>query len=209
MEKKFVVTINRHCGSGGGSVGRKVATRLGVAYYDKELLDLSSDSGEYSLSLLKSADDRVKSSLVSRLSKGEYDGVLITEDDPDFKPYSELFDLHAKAIRELAHEESMVIVGRCSDFVLKGAENRVSVFITADERQCVRNEMERLSITNLEAKSRIARINAYRAAYYRHHTGQVWDDPENYDLVLSTSEHSYDECANLIIEFLKKKEVIE
>ena len=203
VEKKFVITINRSCGSGGGSVGRKVAGKLGVNFYDKELIDLE-NSGSAERLRLAQADERVKSSLYARLLKDTYDGVLITPDDPDYEAYQELFSQQAEAIRRIAEQESCVVVGRCADFVLKDAPNRVSVFITARGHDCVSREMDRLSITNKEAKNRREKINAYRGAYYLHHTGKVWDEPEHYDLYLSTSEHSYDECADLIAAYLEK-----
>ena len=204
MEKKFVITINRSCGSGGSSVGRKVASLLGVNFYDKELIDFEERDSEMDLARLSQADERVKSSLYARLYKDTYDGVLISEDDPDFEAYQELFSRQAQVIRRIAEEENCVVVGRCSDYVLNDCPNRLSVFITARGHDCVSREMDRLSITNKEAKKRREKINAYRSAYYRHHTGREWDDPEHYDLFLSTSEHTYQECADMIVESLEK-----
>ncbi len=204
MDKRFVITINRHCGSGGGTIGRKIASKLGINYYDKELIEFEDEDSSIDPSALAQADERVKSSLYSRLYKNTYNGVLIDESDPDFDKYQELFLRQAKAIRSIASSENCVVVGRCADFVLSDCEGRVSVFITADEKQCISGEMDRLSITNKEAKDRIRKINAYRRAYYLHHTGKVWDSPEHYDLFLSSSEHSYEECADIIIEYLNE-----
>ncbi|MBQ6153339.1 MAG: cytidylate kinase-like family protein [Ruminococcus sp.] len=202
MKQQFVVTINRSCGSGGSTVARKLASKLGVNIYNKELLDL--DGGDFSADRLRQADERVKSSLYARLLKDTYDGVLITEDNPDYEAYQELFRQQADAIRRIAESESCIVVGRCADFVLKDCDNRVSVFITARGHDCVSREMDRLSLTNKEAKNRREKINAYRGAYYLHHTGMVWDAPEHYDLVLSTSEHTYDECADMIAQYLEE-----
>ena len=202
MKQQFVVTINRSCGSSGSTVARKLASKLGVNIYNKELLDL--DGGDFSADRLRQADERVKSSLYARLLKDTYDGVLITEDNPDYEAYQELFRQQADAIRRIAESESCIVVGRCADFVLKDCDNRVSVFITARGHDCVSREMDRLSLTNKEAKNRREKINAYRGAYYLHHTGMVWDAPEHYDLVLSTSEHTYDECADMIAQYLEE-----
>lgn len=204
MEKKFVITINRYCGSGGASVGRRVAEKLGVSFYDKELIDLASEESGISLSLFAQADERVKNSLFTRLSRNIYVGELIAPDSPDFTSYQNLFNYQAKIIKDLAQQESCVVVGRCADFILRDLPNRISVFITADEQDCVQNEMERLSITNKQARDRIAKTNAYRKAYYRHHTGLRWNSAKHYDLSLSTSKLSYDECADIIVEFLNK-----
>lgn len=204
MKQPFVITINRTCGSGGGSVGRKLASKLGVNFYNKELIDFTPEDGEADLIRLTQADERVKSSLYARLLKDTYDGVLITPDDPDYEAYEELFRRQADAIRRIAQAENCIVVGRCSDFVLKDCPNRISVFITARGHDCVAREMDRLSLTNKEAKNRREKINAYRGAYYLHHTGMVWDEPDHYDLVLSTTEHTYDECADLIAQYLEK-----
>lgn len=202
MKQQFVVTINRSCGSGGSTVARKLAAKLDVNIYNKELLDLQSD--DVGADRLKQADERVKSSLYARLLKNTYDGVLITEEDPDYEAYQELFSQQAEAIRRIAEQESCIVVGRCADYVLRDCSNRVSVFVTARGHDCISREMDRLSLTNKEAKNRREKINAYRGAYYLHHTGMVWDAPEHYDLVLSTSEHTYDECADMIAQYLEK-----
>lgn len=204
MEKKFVITINRYCGSGGSTVGRKVAEKLGVNFYDKDLIDLASEESGISLSLFAQADERVKNSLFTRLSRNIYDGDLISPDSPDFTSYQNLFNYQAKVIKDLAEKESCVVVGRCADFILKDLPNRVSVFLTADDHDCVQNEMQRLSITNKQAKDRIVKINAYRKAYYRHHTGLRWNSAKHYDLSLNTSRLSYDECAEIIVEYLNR-----
>lgn len=204
MDKKFVITINRYCGSGGSTVGRKVAEMLGVNFYDKELIDLASEESGISLSLFAQADERVKNSLFTRLSKNIYDGDLIAPDSPDFTSYQNLFNYQAKIIKDLAEKENCVVVGRCADFILRDMPNRISVFLTADEHDCVTNEMQRLSITNKQAKDRIAKINAYRKAYYRHHTGQRWNSAKHYDLSLNTSTLGYEACAEMIVEFLER-----
>lgn len=198
--EKFVITINRYCGSGGATVGRKIAEKLNINFYDKEMIDLASEEN----GMLTQTADRVRDSLFSRISDYEYDGNLITPESSDFAPYQDLFNYQAKIIKDLADKENCVVVGRCADFVLSEHKNLIRVFISADEQTCIQNEMKRLDITNRQAKERICKVNLYRKAYYRHHTGQSWHSVRHYDISLSTSRLSYDECADMVIEYLNK-----
>ena len=203
--EKFVITVNRCCGSNGASVARKVAETLGIGFYDRDLIDLASEQSGISLDLFAAADERVKNSLLTRISSDEYDGTLITPESDDFDDYQKLFDCQADVIRNLAKKESCVIVGRCADFVLLNEDvNLVRVFVGARDHTCVQNEMKRLSITNKQAKERINKINTYRKEYYHHHTGRRWNSARNYDLCISTTVLSADECADIIIQYLNK-----
>lgn len=201
---KFVITINRSCGSGGSIIGRIIAKQLGANFYDNELIDLASDESGISKQLFAQADERVKNNLFTRMSKNIYDGELITPDSEDFTSYQNLFNYQAKIIKDIAQKESAIIIGRCADFVLKGAENLVRVFVGATEEVCVATETERLSLTEKQAKDRINKMDAYRAAYYRYYTGQQWNNALNYDVCVNTSVLSYEECAQVVVAFLEK-----
>lgn len=201
MEKKFVITINRKCGSGGGTVGRRVAELLGVRFYDKALIDLSEEPEERR-DMLRRADDRIKNAVFSRVSKGEFDGVLVAPDSPDRAAHDELFGCQAQVIHQLAEQESCVVVGRCADYILRDLPHTVNLFFTADEPDCIRNECRRLDIPRKQAQDRIRKVNAHRRAYYTYHTGAEWDDPQRYDMVIDTTDKSFDECAAIIIDYI-------
>lgn len=202
--ENFVITINRYCGSGGSIIGRHIAEKLGVDFYDRELIDLASDESGINKQLFAQADERVRKSLFTRVSKNIYDGTLISPDSDDFTSYQNLFNYQAKVIKDLANKGSCVIVGRCADFVLRGQKNLVRVFVGAREDVCISREMDRLGLTNKEAKERITQMDMYRKAYYRYYTGQRWNSAKHYDICVNTSVLSYEDCADIIIDFLKR-----
>lgn len=204
----FVVTIGRYCGSGGSSVGRLVAEKLGVNFYDKALLRMASEESGISEELFAQADEKLKSSLIYKVSRQIYKGELIPPESEDFTSNRNLFNYQAKVLRELAQKESYVVVGRCSDFVLKDLPGVERVFICADNETCIRREADRTSVSFREAEGRCAKLNKYRAEYHRYYTGCEWTDPSNYDLVVNTGKVSYEEAADLIVQHMRVRGLV-
>lgn len=203
--EKIIITIGRYCGSGGSFVGKILAKKLGIEFYDRKLLQLASDDSGISEELFAHADEKLKSSLLYKISRNVYKGELIPPESEDFTSNKNLFNYQAKVIKELAQKESCVIIGRCADFILKDEKNVVNVFVSADRDTCVKTEINRLSIPKKDAEARVDKLNKYRAEYYKYYTGKVWNEPKNYDLCLNTSEFSYEQCADLIIDYIEKK----
>ena len=204
----FVITIGRYCGSGGSSVGKLLAERLGIAFYDRNLLRLASDDSGISEELFLRADERLKSTPLFRASRKVYHGELIPPEDEDFTSNRNLFNYQAKVIKGLADSTSFVVIGRCADYILRDYNNVAKVFVSAREEDCIRHEMERTSLSEKDATARFLKTNKYRREYYRYYTGQTWDAAGNYDFCVSTSKLSYEECADMICMYLKKRGLI-
>ena len=182
-----VITIARQYGSGGRTIGEMLAKKLNVHYYDKELMKLASDDSGINEALFVNADEKVKSTKLFHIAKKEYHGELIPPESDDFTSTDNLFNYQAKIIRDLAKEESCVIIGRCADYVLKDYPNVLSVFIHAPK------ELERF----------INKTDKHRAEYYKYHTGREWTDARNYDLCLDSSKLGYERCVDEIISYMK------
>ena len=182
-----VITIARQYGSGGRTIGEMLAKKLNVHYYDKELMKLASDDSGINEALFVNADEKVKSTKLFHIAKKEYHGELIPPESDDFTCTDNLFNYQAKIIRDLAKEESCVIIGRCADYVLKDYPNVLSVFIHAPK------ELERF----------INKTDKHRAEYYKYHTGREWTDARNYDLCLDSSKLGYERCVDEIISYMK------
>ena len=133
----FVITIARGYGSGGKTMGKMLAEELGVHFYDRELLRLASDESGINEELFGKADEQLKKSLLFRIARKEYKGQLIPPDREDFVSNDNLFNYQAKVIRELAEQESCIIVGRCADYILKDMDNVVKIFVHASVEDCV------------------------------------------------------------------------
>ena len=199
----FVVTITRSCGSGGSIIANFLAKQLNIKVYDKELLKLASDDSGINERLFAMVDEDTKKSILYKVSKRVYNGELIPPESNDFTSNDNLFNYQAKVLKELAKENSYIVIGRGADYVLRDNKNVIKIFVHANNEECILREMKRLGMERKEAEEWINKTNIYRGIYYRYHTGQKWRDAENYDLILNTSRFSYDECVEIIKMYIK------
>lgn len=202
--ENFVVTIARGYGSGGRVIGQRLAEKLGVEFYDKDLIKLASEASGINEALFGESDEKTKGGVFGKPTK--YTGGVITPDKASFTGEKNLFNYQALVIKQLAQQKSCVIVGRCADFVLRDFENAVRVFVYADEETCVKNLAEVRGITDRkEALKRIATIDKERSAYCKAHTGREWKDVLNYDMCLNSGALGFDKCVEMITDLLKIK----
>lgn len=195
----FVITIARGYGSGGRQIGKLLAERLNVKYYDKELIKLASEKSGINEELFGNADEKAKGGIFSRPKV--YNGELIPPSKRSFTSEENLFNFQAETIRDLASKESCVIVGRCADFVLKNYVNVLSVFIWADRDSCVKNVLKYTDVTD-DIEALITKTDKERASYYMSHTGREWTDIRNYDLCLNTGDIGIEKCVDIICDYL-------
>ncbi len=197
-----VITIARQYGSGGKTIGKMLAKRLGIDYYDREILRVASEQSGINESLFGEADERVKGGRLFHVASKIYNGELLPPDDDNFTSSDNLFNYQAKVIRELANEESFVIIGRCADFVLKDYDQVISVFVHGSKEFCLKESMARNSMTEKEMERYIIKRDKYRGDYYKYHTGREWYDARNYDLCLDSSKLGFDKCVDAIIAYM-------
>lgn len=199
--EKVVITIARQYGSGGRTVGEMLADRLGIHFYNKELMKLASEDSGINEALFVNADERAKGSWIFG-APNVYSGELIPPESSEFTSNDNLFNYQAKVIRRLAEEESCVIVGRCADFVLKDYDNVLSVFVHAPHDFCMEQAAKKHSMSTKELEKFIQRTDKFRAEYYKYHTGREWTDARNYDLCLDSSKLGFDRCVEEIIAYM-------
>lgn len=201
---KFTVTIARGFGSGGRTIGKMLSERLGVKFYDKDLIRIASDVSGINEALFGQNDEKTKPGLFGK--PGVYKGEVTAPDKSGFTSEENLFNYQAMVIKQIAAEGSCVIVGRCADYVLRDDPSVVRVFIYADEENCVRNVAEVRGITDRkEALKTISSTDKERAAYYKAHTGHEWIDARNYDLCLNSGNLGFEKCVDIIVDFIKTK----
>ncbi len=201
---KFIVTIARGYGSGGRTIGKMLADKLGVKFYDKDLIRMASDVSGINEALFGQSDEKTKSGVFGK--PGVYKGDVIAPGKSGFISEENLFNYQAMVIKQIASESSCVIVGRCADYVLREDPSVVRVFIYADEEACVKNAAEVKGITDRkDALKTIASIDKERAAYYKAHTGREWIDARNYDLCLNSGDLGFDKCVDIITDFIRVK----
>lgn len=202
--KHLVITIARHYGSGGRTVGMMLAKELGINCYDKEILRMASDVSGINETLFEKADERLKSNLF-RISSKIYKGQLITPDKDNFVSNDNLFNYQARVIKELAATEPCIIVGRCGDFVLKDCPDLTRIYVYADEKFCLERSKEFLGMMDddREVQKFIEKTDRFRGAYYKYYTGKDWDDARNYDLCLNSGVLGFDKVVEEIKAYLK------
>ena len=202
--EKFVITIARQYGSGGRTIGEMLADRLGIHFYDKELMKLASEDSGINERLFNTADEKVKQSVFSKMFKTEkaYTGEVISPESGGFISDDNLFNYQAKVVKELAERENCVIVGRCADYVLKDYDHVLSVFIHGPKDFCMQEAAKKINLTGKELERFIAKTDKERADYYKYYTGREWTDARNYDLCLDSSKLGFERCVDEIIAYM-------
>lgn len=199
----FVVTIARGYGSGGHTIGKLLARELGVNYYDRELLRMASDNSGINEELFGKADEQVNIGILKRIMRKVYPGEKVEADNDDVLSNDNLFNYQAEVIRQLAKEESCIIIGRCADYILKDEKDVVKVFVHAPLEHCVDIKLKSESGSRKEIEKEIIRKDKNRKEYYQYHTKREWDNARNYDLCINTNELLFKEGAALIKAYLE------
>ena len=199
MMGNLVITIGRECGSAGRLIGQKLAADLGVKCYDKELLTLAAKNSGLCEELFKTHDEKPTSSFLYSLVMDTYSLGYNTSAYMDMPINHKIFLAQFDTIKQLASEESCVIIGRCADYALAEFPNVVSVFITADEDVKIRTLMERHQISESQARDVMIKTDKKRASYYNYYTTNTWANMKDYDLCIN-SDMGIDEIAQLIVK---------
>lgn len=190
-----VITVSRELGSGGREVGLRLAKKLGIPFYDKELIAMAAEDSNISEDLFHANDEVIAGQ--KRINYDDYATV-----DP-FSPVYEvpvsdqLFVIQSKIIQRLAANGPCVIIGRCSDVIV---EDAFRIFICSSFKKRVERiqglEKEPEDLKKLE--SRIRAVDAKRRDYYQYYSGNEWGKPKNYDLCLNSGTFGIERCVEII-----------
>lgn len=200
---KFIITIARETGSGGHNITRKLSEALSVPYYDRDLLRKASELSGIHERLFGAADERI--GLKEMLSAAEkvYTGEILPPDSDDYTSTQNLFSFQARIIKELARQESCVILGRCGNYLLENTPGLLRVFIHAPlEARQARVASYSLAWSEREVLKHIRVEDKRRASYYRYYTGEEWRDTAGYDLSLDSDSLGEDGCVERILKVL-------
>lgn len=199
-----VYTIGREFGSMGLVVGQKLAERLGIKYYDKELLQQAAKDSGFCEEIFENHDEKPSNSFLYSLvmdtySAGNYAATPFLDMPLNHKVFLAQFD----TIKNIAAKESCVIVGRCADYALANQPDVINVFVRADLEDRIKIISKRLDLTENKAKDMILKNDKQRASYYNYYTSKKWGDTSSYDLTINTSKISVDNAVDLILDFSK------
>lgn len=197
----LVITVCRQYCSGGKQVGVKLAEKLGIKCYDKEIITMAAKETGYEETTFDKVDEIASNSILYSVAMGYVYGT----DDLVMPNNDKLFAVQAEIIQNLAKKESCVIVGRCADYVLRDEEKLVKVFVRSD----LEDRMERLNDRGIDTKDRTAdyvlyKMDKKRSSYHKFYTGEDWDTIDNYDIVINTAKVGIDGAADIIADYIEK-----
>lgn len=198
MEKNIIITIGRQFGSGGKSVADALGRKLGIPVYDSELITKAAQDSGFSAELFVERDEKKRFFSLSKIFTNTY------SDTEDYMSDNGLFKMQSDTIRRIAEQGSAIIVGRCSDYILRDMDNVVDVFLTSPVEVRAERVAERLGISKEKAEEVIEKKDSGRAEYYNYYTFGNWGHATTYDICLDSSLLGIEGTADFIIDFARK-----
>ena len=195
---KNVITISRQFGSGGRTVGRRLAERLGVPFYDKGLVNQVADETGFDVSFIEENGEFSPSKSIFSFAMSQ--GIPIMQNGLSMSDF--IFCVQRQVILKLA-EQPCVIVGRGADYVLRDREDCFNVFIHADVQSRAERIVKLYGESEKRPEQRLADKDKKRKIYYKHYTDREWGDAKNYDICLNSGKIGIDKCVELILDAIK------
>ena len=193
---KRIITISREFGSGGRFIGEEVAKKLGIAYYDKNIIgQIAEKSGLSPEYIQENAELSPKKGLFAYAFSGRDITGKSVEDM--------VYEAQRNIILELAEKEPCVIIGRNADYILKDRDDVLNVFIHGDMLEKIKRITSLYNVKEKEAVKMMADTDKRRMTNYNFYTDQKWGKASNYMLCLNSSQLGYDRCEALIAECVK------
>ncbi len=214
LNEKFVITISRELGSGGHTIGKKLAERLGVRFCDKELIkELSKrfDLTPQSIERLKSEKKNWLTDFIMRIAPAPSPAGFISSNSiygKEFNPTvttDEIFEAEKEILRAMAEAESCVIAGRSGFFVLQDFTNKVDIFITASKENRIVRTMQKQNFPRELAEEVLGKVDKARENYIERYAKVSRYDARNYSLTMNVDGMTEDEAVEVILAFLDKK----
>ena len=193
---KRIITISREFGSGGRFIGEEVAKKLGIAYYDKNIISQIAEKSGLS-------PDYIQESAELSQKKGLFAYALAGRDITGRSVEDMVYETQRKVILELARKEPCVIIGRNADYILKDRDDALNVFIHGDMLEKIQRISQLYRVTEQEAVKMMADTDKRRMTNYNFYTDQKWVKASNYTLCLNSSQLGYDRCEAIIMECVK------
>ncbi len=195
----FVITISRQYGSAGHAVGELIAQKLGIAFYDSKLIDLTAGASGFTPEYVKAHEQKLSNGFLYKFYKQNY--AYVNEAIP---PQDMLFMVQTKVIRDIAARESCVIVGRCADYILKGHPHCFNVFVHADNAFRMNRVITEYGAHPDEAEKEMEKKDRERMNYNKHYTGREWASLKDFDMTIETSLFGIEITAAMIIDARRK-----
>lgn len=192
MSKK-IITISREFGSGGRFIGEEVAKKLGMKYYDRDIIGQIAEKSGFS-------PEYIQENAELSPKKGLFAYAFAGRDITGKSVEDMVYEVQRKVILEIAEKESCVIIGRNADFILNDRDDVLNVFIHGDKAEKVKRICKLYNVTEADALKMMVDIDKRRITNYRFYTDRKWGMAGNYTLSLNSSELGYDMCEKIIMD---------
>lgn len=193
MKSYPIITISRQYGSGGRDIGLALSKKLGIPYYDNELITMAAKESGFAPELFKNADQNASNSLLFSLSMyGTTTGTF------NMPLGDQVFLIQSDIIKKVAGEGPCIIIGRCADYILRELPNCLSVFLHAPLEQRLERAVDGYGVAPLKAKDVVVKTDKKRAVYYTHFTGEKWGVAENYHIAVNTARLGLEGAVDLL-----------
>lgn len=199
MKKDIIITIGRQFGSGGKCVAEVLGRKLGIPVYDQELIMKAAQESGFSAEFFEQSDEKRRFFSLSSIFATAY-----SSETENYMSDKGLFRIQCETIRNIAAQGPAVIVGRCSDYVLRDMENKLDVFLTSPLEKRAARVAERQGIDYAKAMETVEREDRNREEYYNYYTFGNWGVASNYDLCIDSDKLGDEGTADMIIEFARK-----
>ena len=208
LDEQFVITISREVGSGGRTIGRALAEKLGVRFCDKNLINSLVEKFDLSaknIEMIKGQKKNWLADILQRITPVPHAGALGSTGQ-EFAPAvtnDELFRAESEILKEIAAQESCVIAGRSGFFILKDCPNKLDLLIRSSLSNRISRIVEKQNVSREEAERIVERVDAQRENFVRRYTDTSRYDARNYDLVLNVDGLTGDEAVDIILKYIE------
>lgn len=197
--KRIVITVTSEAGSGGRIIAKILGIKLKIPVYDKELVDLIAQEGGFSKRFVQAHNEILYRSTAEAFIQNNF-----SVENFHSKSYTRLYEAQERVISKLAERQNCIIVGHCSNFILKDNKNVMNILITADMKNRITYISEKYGLNRHDSQKKIRRQDHNTWEFYLHFTNQDWKDSGNYHLCLNSSLFGYEETADIIEDIVKK-----
>ncbi len=192
-----IITIGRQFGSGGREIGEKLALKLGIPFYDKDLLKRAAKESGLCEEIFENFDEKPSSSFLYSLVMDPY-SLGYSNNGYDLPLNHKVFLAAFDTIKKIADEGACVIVGRCADYALQDYDNVLNVFVHAPLEDRIKRISAKYELSESKAKDMIYKKDKQRASYYNYYSSSKWADIKNYDLTINSSHLGIDQTVEVI-----------
>jgi hypothetical protein len=204
MNEHYVINIGRQLGSGGKLIGEKLAERLGIEFYDKELLGLAAKESGLGKEFFEKADEQASKGFMggffgrfSLLNDGTIPSSNCLSNDA-------LFKIQSDVIRHLADTRSCIFVGRCADYILRDYPRVLNIFISSTDEERIKRLCQLHNITEDKARDMMEKCDRKRSTFYNYYSYKTWGAAASYNLCIDSSLLGIDGTVDFIEEFVRK-----